>query len=129
MVDEGIVNSTPNGYMLRQYSYPDNSEGKSMPLSRGIGTGGTISGTGRFLKEKNPNIKATIQIVWVVGWCAGDFPCGGERCLSTELFDSIRLIEPPLPQIMTQALPLWADLRLVHLPSAMEATTLGHESS
>ncbi|KAJ0079666.1 hypothetical protein Patl1_23368 [Pistacia atlantica] len=188
MVDEGIVNSTPNGYMLRQYANPANSEiwkdsiGKVDALIAGIGTGGTISSTGRFLKEKNPNIKVVSSKHLIQGICPGfiaeslgvkildevipissdeaietakllalkegllvgtssaaaiqlakrpenarklfvvsliwftyiqkieirkylylstvywysenrDFPCAGERCLSTELFDSIRLIE------------------------------------
>ena len=33
------------------------TDGKVTHLVVGVGTGGTISGTGRFLKEKNPNIK------------------------------------------------------------------------
>ncbi|KAJ8442724.1 hypothetical protein Cgig2_011644 [Carnegiea gigantea] len=36
---------------------------------------------------------------------------------------------PPLPQIVTYALPLWEDVRQAHLLSAMEATYLGHEPS
>src|SRR5438876_7156006 len=67
-----IAAETPNSFYPDQYSHPANpeahyratgpelweqTEGKITHLVSGIGTGGTISGAGRFLKERNPEIK------------------------------------------------------------------------
>jgi cystathionine beta-synthase len=67
-----IASETPNSFYPDQYSNPANpeahyrttgpevwrqTEGKITHFVAGLGTGGTISGTGRFLKEKNPRIR------------------------------------------------------------------------
>lgn len=67
-----IAAETPNSFYPDQYSNPANpeahyhttgpelwrqTEGRITHFVAGLGTGGTISGTGRFLKEKNPSIR------------------------------------------------------------------------
>ena len=67
-----IARETPNSFYPDQYSNPNNpeahyrttgpelweqTEGRITHFVAGLGTGGTISGTGRFLKEQNPAIK------------------------------------------------------------------------
>lgn len=71
-VAKKLVEVTPNSFYANQYHNPDNPEihykttgpeiweqtgGKVDVLVAGVGTGGTISGIGKFLKEKNPKIK------------------------------------------------------------------------
>ena len=71
-VSKRISEETNNSWYVNQYDNPSNSvahyeqtgpeiweqtEGKITHFVVGVGTGGTISGVGKYLKEKNPNIK------------------------------------------------------------------------
>ncbi len=71
-VSSRLVKEIPNAWKPNQYDNLSNTaahyeqtgpeiweqtEGKITHLVVGVGTGGTICGTGKYLKEKNPNIK------------------------------------------------------------------------
>jgi cystathionine beta-synthase len=71
-VSKKLGEETPNSWYVNQYDNPSNSvahyeqtgpeiweqtDGKITHFVVGVGTGGTISGVGKYLKEKNPNIK------------------------------------------------------------------------
>lgn len=71
-VSSRLVKEIPNSWKANQYDNPSNAQahyestgpeiweqtnGKIDHLVAGVGTGGTICGTAKFLKEKNPNLK------------------------------------------------------------------------
>jgi cystathionine beta-synthase len=71
-VSKRLGEETPNSWYVNQYDNPSNAkahyeqtgpeiweqtEGKITHFVVGVGTGGTVSGTAKYLKEKNPNIK------------------------------------------------------------------------
>ncbi len=71
-VSKRLAEETPNAWYVNQYDNPSNTkahyestgpeiwkqtDGKITHFIVGVGTGGTISGVGKYLKEQNPNIK------------------------------------------------------------------------
>jgi len=71
-VSKRLAEETPNSWYVNQYDNPSNTlahyestgpeiwrqtDGKITHFVVGVGTGGTISGIGKYLKEQNPNIK------------------------------------------------------------------------
>ncbi|WCM43381.1 pyridoxal-phosphate dependent enzyme [Flavobacterium sp. CBA20B-1] len=71
-VSKRLSEETPNSWYVNQYDNPSNTKanymqtgpeiwnqtnGKITHFIVGVGTGGTISGVGKYLKEQNPNVK------------------------------------------------------------------------
>ncbi len=92
-----IVDDTPNAVLANQYHNPENPRshyqttgpeiweqtgGRVTDVVMGMGTGGTISGAGKYLKVKNPNIRVVgvdpVGSLLLETWQLGRLPANVE---------------------------------------------------
>ncbi len=92
-VADRVVAETPNAILANQYHNPENprshyrttgpeiweqTQGKVTDVVMSMGTGGTITGVGRYLKEQNPDIKICgvdpVGSLLLATWQAGEVP-------------------------------------------------------
>lgn len=120
-VSSRLVRETPNAWKPNQYDNLSNSqahyeqtgpeiweqtEGKITHLVVGVGTGGTISGTARYLKEQNPNIQ-----VWGIDTYGSVF----KKYKETGIFDKTEIYPYITEGIGEDFLPQNVDFSLIDL--------------
>lgn len=118
-VSSRLVSEVPNAWKPNQYDNLSNSqahyestgpeiweqtEGKITHLLVGVGTGGTICGTARFLKEKNPDIK-----VWGIDTYGSVF----KKYKETGIFDKNEIYPYVTEGIGEDFLPANVDFSLI----------------
>ncbi len=116
-----IADETPNSWYVNQYDNPSNTQahyestgpeiweqtkGKITHFVVGVGTGGTISGVGKFLKEKNPNIK-----IWGIDTYGSVF----KKFHETGVFDHKEIYPYSTEGIGEDILPENVDFSLIDL--------------
>lgn len=98
-----LAEETPNSFRINQYDNPLNPQAHYLTTGPEIweqsggrvdyfiasgSTGGTISGVGHYLKEKNPNVKVImpdpIGSIYYEYFKTGKVPVGGNCCYSLE---------------------------------------------
>ena len=114
-----IGEETPNSWYVNQYDNPSNSlahyettgpeiwdqtDGKITHFVVGVGTGGTISGVAKFLKEKNPSIK-----IWGIDTYGSVF----KKYHETGIFDEKEIYPYITEGIGEDILPKNVDFQLI----------------
>ena len=120
-VAERLSKEIPNSYWCNQYDNLSNRQahyestgpeiwqqtaGKITHLVVGVGTGGTISGTGRYLKEQNPHVK-----VWGIDTYGSVF----KKYHETGVFDSNEIYPYITEGIGEDILPKNVDFSVIDL--------------
>lgn len=120
-VAERLNNDIPNSYWANQYDNLSNreahyestgpeiweqTEGKVTHFVVGVGTGGTISGVGKYLKEKNPNIK-----IWGIDTYGSVF----KKYHETGIFDKNEIYPYITEGIGEDILPKNVDFEIIDL--------------
>ncbi|TDE06171.1 pyridoxal-phosphate dependent enzyme [Flavobacterium hiemivividum] len=118
-VSKRLAEETPNSWYVNQYDNPSNAlahyeqtgpeiweqtEGRITHFVSGVGTGGTISGVGKYLKEKNPNIK-----IWGIDTYGSVF----KKYHETGIFDENEIYSYITEGIGEDILPLNVDFSLI----------------
>lgn len=118
-VSKRLGEDTPNSWYVNQYDNPSNAtahyeqtgpeiweqtNGKITHFVVGVGTGGTISGVAKYLKEKNPNIK-----VWGIDTYGSVF----KKYHETGIFDENEIYSYITEGIGEDILPKNVDFSLI----------------
>ena len=116
-----IASETPNSWYVNQYDNPANAQahyettgpeiwnqtdGKITHFVVGVGTGGTISGVGKYLKEKNPNIQ-----IWGIDTFGSVF----KKYHETGIFDQNEIYPYTTEGIGEDILPKNVDFSVIDL--------------
>lgn len=118
-VSKRLGEETPNAWYVNQYDNPSNAQanyeqtgpeiwdqtdGKITHFVVGVGTGGTISGIAKYLKEKNPNVR-----VWGVDTYGSVF----KKYHETGIFDENEIYSYVTEGIGEDILPKNVDFSLI----------------
>ena len=118
-VSKRLSSEIPNSWYVNQYDNPSNAtahyeqtgpeiweqtDGKITHFVVGVGTGGTISGVAKYLKEKNPNIK-----IWGIDTYGSVF----KKYHETGIFDENEIYSYITEGIGEDILPLNVDFSLI----------------